>query len=102
MAKNEVHKGDVGTVFEFTVKDGSVVVDLSSATIAVYFRKPDGAVLTKTGVLLNDGTDGKMKYTTIAGDLSDAGDWSVQAGITISGGTWKTDIQHFRVFDNLA
>jgi hypothetical protein len=102
MAKNEVHKNDVGTVFEFTVKDGSVVVDLSAATISVKFRKPNGTVLTKTGVLLNDGTDGKMKYTTVLNDLSDAGDWSVQAVITIGTGTWNTDIQHFRVFDNLS
>lgn len=101
MAKNEVHKNDIGTVFEFTVKDGSVVVDLSAATININFQKPDGSVITRSGGLVTDGTDGKMKYTTVSDDLSDAGDWSVQAEITIGGGTWNTDIQNFRVFENL-
>lgn len=101
MAKNEIHKGDVGTVFEFTVKDGSNVVDISSATLAVYFRLPSGSTLTKTGTILNDGLDGKFKYTTITNDISESGDWSVQAQITIGSGVWKTDIQNFRVHENL-
>lgn len=101
MPKNEIHKGDIGTIFEFTVKDGLNVVDLSSATINVYFRFTSGTVKTRTGVLVNDGTDGKMKYTTIAGDLSESGDLSIQAEITIGAGVWKTDIQNIRVFENL-
>ena len=67
MSANEIHVGDIGTVFEVTVKDGEDVVDVSSATTRqLIFKSKDGAVLTKTAVLVTDGTDGKIKYTTIA------------------------------------
>lgn len=101
MPKNEIHKGDIGTIFEFTVKDGSNVVDISSATMEIYFRFASGTTITRTGVLVNDGTDGKMKYTTIVGDLSESGDLSIQAKVTIGSGVWKTDVQNVRIFDNL-
>lgn len=102
MPKNEIHKGDIGTIFEFTVKDGSNVVDISSATISVFFRFASGTVITRTGVLSTDGTDGKFKYVTVTGDLSESGDASIQGSITIGPGIWKTDIQNIRLYDNLA
>lgn len=102
MPKNEIHKGDIGTVFEFTIKDGTNVVDLSAATMEIYLRFASGSVITRTCVLLTDGTDGKMKYTTVSGDLSESGDLAIQGKITIGTGVWKTDIQNVRVFENLA
>ena len=44
MAQDEIHKNDVGTVFELTIKDGQATVDVSTTTAKqIIFRKPDGS-----------------------------------------------------------
>ena len=99
----EVHVADVGTVFEATITDqDAAVVDISAAsTKESKFRKPTGAVLTKTATLVNTGTDGKMKYTSLAGDLDVAGVWQVQGHVVIGGGNWHTDLYRFTVHPTL-
>lgn len=102
MAANEIHKDDIGTIFEVTVKDGSIAVDVSGATTKdIIFKKPNGSTLTKASVFVSDGTNGKIKYTSIAGDLDVIGVWKIQSHLVLSGGTWKTDVGSFEVFDNL-
>jgi hypothetical protein len=99
----EIHIGDVGTKFLITVKNDGVVVDISSATVKeIYFEKPDGTTLTKTASFETDGTDGKIYWTTsAAGDLDIEGMWKIQAKIAITGGSWKTEIGSFRVWENI-
>ena len=102
MAANEIHVGDIGTVFEVTLMDGSSVVDLSSATTKeLVFRKPDGVKLTKTAAFKTDGTDGIITYTSVTDDLDTAGTWRLQAHVVIGGGTWRSDIGDFKVHENL-
>lgn len=81
-------KDDVGTtiVVHFQERDdlnNLVDVDVSTATIRkVCLLKPDGiTILEKNAVFLNSGTDGKIKYDTIAGDLDTAGSWKVAGRI---------------------
>ncbi len=98
----EVHVGDIGTVFQVTIKDGTSVVDISSATtLQIIFKKPDGSRATKTAVLVNSGTDGKMKYTTIANDLDRQGSWRLQGRVVMSGGEWRSSVGNFDVYENL-
>ena len=102
MSANEIHVGDIGTVLTVTVKDDTAVVDISSATTKqIILRKPSGTNLEKTGVFVTDGSDGQMKYTTVSGDLSEAGDWSVQAKVVLTSGTWFSDVSTFTVHPNL-
>jgi len=102
MADGEIRKGDIGTVFTITVMDGSAAVDISTATTKnIVFKKPDKTILPKAGSFVTDGTDGKISYTTVSGDLSKAGEWCVQGAIVMPAGTWKTDIDHFTVYANL-
>lgn len=102
MAAQEVHKSDVGTIFEATIKDDDVVVDISaSSSRQLIFKKPSGAAVTKAAVLSGNGADGKMRYVTIAGDLDEVGLWKLQGQVTIGAGTWRTDVYAFQVFDNL-
>jgi hypothetical protein len=99
----EVHKNDIGTVIEITLKNGASVVDISSATTKeIKLKKPVSAtVLTKAAVFVTDGTDGKMKYTTISGDLDEVGVWQVQGHIINPSGEWHSDIKNMSVFDNV-
>ena len=100
----EIHLNDIGTVFEVTVKDNSDnVVDISSASVMqIHFARPDKTTFTKTAVLSTDGSDGKMKYETVDGDLDQVGRWRLQGDITLLTGTWSTTISTFRVYTNIA
>ena len=68
MAANEIHKDDIGTVFTLTVKDGSAVVNVASASSKlIKFRKPGGVIISKTAEFVTDGTDGKISLTVNQG-----------------------------------
>jgi len=108
MAANEIHVGDIGTTFEGTVYGvnslgESYIVDISSATnLEIMFQKDDGSVVTKTAELTSDGSDGKMEYNIIEGDLDQVGDWKMQGRVHMTGGfRWSTDIFDFEVHANL-
>ena len=65
-----VRKDDIGTVFEVTVKDNGIVVDVSSVSVKqIKFLKPDGTIDTQTAAFKTNGTDGIIIYTAISGDL---------------------------------
>ncbi len=106
---NTLQLNDVGTTFVLTVKEQDpddpctlVAVDISAATgMAVKFEKPDGTAISRTGTLNTDGLDGKMKYTTIAGDIDQAGRWKVQAAAVIGGWNGRSEVVAFQVRTNI-
>jgi hypothetical protein len=99
---SEIHVNDVGTRFLATIKDDGVVVDISAASsITMVFKKPDDEIVNKTGTTLTDGTDGKVYYDTLAGDLDEAGHYKLQAKVVLTSGTYYTDIYTFQVHCNL-
>jgi len=103
MAVNEVHLSDIGTVFEITFKDGTSAIDISAAsTKQILFKKPDATTLTKSGTFTSDGTDGKLKWVTISGDLDTTGKWEIQGYVVLAGGEWHTDVGEFTVYANIA
>lgn len=103
MAQGEIHVDDIGTRFLVTVMDGTSVVNLSTATtLQLILHEPDATLLTKTAILYTDGSDGKIYYDSISGDLSSEGNWKIQAKIIFTGGaTFHSDISNFQVFPNL-
>ena len=99
---SEIHVNDVGTKFLVTIKDDGVVVDISTASsITMMFKKPDDEIVNKVGTLYTDGTDGKVYYNTLAGDLDEAGHYKLQAKVALPAGTYYTDIYSFQVHCNL-
>lgn len=104
MSTGEIRVGDIGTQFLITVNDqDNVAVDISSATtIQIILKKPGGTVLTKTALLNSDGTDGKMYYNSVSGDLDECGRWKLQGRVVIGSNDWKTDIETFKVYRNLS
>ena len=112
MAANEIHVGDIGTVFEVTLKDegnSPEIVDISTATVKeLIFRAPNGTVTTHAAAFTTDGTDGKLQYTTIsASDLSISGDWRIQVHIVLGSASphdaeWHSDIDNFACHENLS
>lgn len=100
----EIHVGDIGTAFRLNLLDDCLTaVDLTSyISLEVYFQKPDGTVLTKTGIPFGPPANGVVQYLTISGDLDTAGTWKIQAKVVLPGGTWSSSVEKFKVYTNLA
>jgi hypothetical protein len=101
-----IYVGDIGTIFRVTatecVAGTDSAVDISGATsLAFTFQKPDGTTLGKADpdvALTTDGTDGKVEYASISGDLDQDGVWKLQARFVLSGGQeFATTIATFDV-----
>lgn len=101
------HVNDIGTTFRVTVYDatstgGSAIANISAAsTKQMIFSRSDGTTFTKTAVFTTDGSDGDIEYVSVDGDLNMAGTWHLQAYVVTPAGNWRTDVGHFRVYDNL-
>lgn len=103
MAINEIHVDDIGTNFNVTIKNqDDEIVDISAAIITeMLFRKPDGTVMTKTAEFISDGTDGRLRYTTVSGDLDQHGSWELQAFVDFGSTEWYSDIYKFKIYKNI-
>jgi|TARA_B100000676_G_scaffold141614_1_gene140248 DUF4097 and DUF4098 domain-containing protein YvlB len=102
MAANEIHVNDIGTNFIITVKEGGTIVNLAPTTsVNLLLMGPNDTTVTKTASFLTDGTDGKIKYQTVAGDLAVAGTWKLQAKVNYATTVYHSDIHNFTVFKNL-
>ena len=77
-------------------------VDIPTATgLSLEVRKPSGALVSLPGLLYGDGTDGKMKYTTVAGDLDEVGNYEMQGAAVIGGWNGRSDKHRFMVLSNV-
>lgn len=103
MPVNEVHLGDIGTSFRLTIKDqDEAVVDISGATTKkITFEKPSGDSVEKNATFVTDGTDGKMEYVTVSGDLDETGWWRYQGYVVLGAGEWHTDIFKEKIYANI-
>jgi hypothetical protein len=105
MADTIIHNGDVGTIIRLTITedDNTTAIDVSGATVKkFYFLKPDDTKINKTAEFNADGTDGKLKYTTVAGDINAVGRWQVQAYVEIGAAKYYSTKTTFTVQSNLA
>lgn len=105
MTDTIIHVGDVGTIIRLTITedDDTTTVDVSTASVKkFYFAKPDGARVNKTAEFNTTGTDGKLKYVTVAGDIDTAGKWQVQAYVEIGAAKYYSTKTTFSVQSNLA
>lgn len=106
--EKEIHVGDIGSIFEVTVVEIDevtglpVIVDISTATLMqIRFKKPDLSVVVQTAAFSTDGTDGKLKYTSVLGDLDQPGDWRLQGYVEMPAWQGHTSIGEFDVEPNL-
>ena len=75
----DLHVGDIGTILRITIKEGAVAKDISTATVTEFhIKKKDGSMLTVPATWYTDGTDGKLQYVFVDGDVTVAGKWYAQ------------------------
>ena len=99
----EIHKNDIGTLFKMTIVDqDGAVVDLSSDPSPELKFKHGSQVQTKVATFTTNGTDGKIQYTTVSGDLNQKGNWTMQGHVILTSGEWHTTKVHFKVLDIIA
>lgn len=102
-----IQLGDIGTIFVITLKNGSDIAPINAASVKnIIFRKPrvgttPGEVVTKTASFTTNGTDGKLQYVTVQGDLDIVGKWEIQAQVTLPGWEGHSAVGTFTVKSNL-
>lgn len=102
--EDKIYIADEGTVFEIEIQESGVALDVSGATdMKIKFQKPDDAetVMTKDATFTTDGTDGLIRYVTLAADLDVEGDWVIQGWVRLPSGAWHTTEGGFTVYTPL-
>lgn len=100
----KIHINDIGTSIRIRVQENNKDIDISSATtLQIKLKKPSGTLDTHVASFVTDGTDALMHYITLAGDLDEIGTWRVQGFVIFpsSSGEFNTDVDSFKVLDNL-
>lgn len=98
----EVHVSDIGVRIVVRILDGTEPMDLRSVTKKeLHFKPPTGAKKTKTAIFSTDGSDGLIEYVTVLGDLSEVGNWQVQAYIELGTAKLHSNLVTFTVHTNL-
>lgn len=106
---DEIHVGDIGTVFRALITDCGTPVDLASASsLLACFDPPGNDPFTRAMTFVStinsgagDGSDGFIEYTSVTSDLFIEGEWEWQAQVIIAAGRFHTNVASFEVFPNL-
>ncbi len=92
---SKVYTGDTGTVI--VLDCGQNISTATARSIAV--RKPDGSSTSWAAV--GEGTD-SIKHTSLAGTFDQAGDYQLQAVVTLPSGTWRGETVALHVYSPFA
>lgn len=100
---SSIQKNAIGVDLIGTIAESGVTIDVSTTTTRqIFLKKPSGSIINRSAILLTDGTDGKIVYRTIAGDIDVAGTWSIQGYVVFPGGfDGRSEVVTFQVLDNL-
>ena len=102
-----MQKGDTGIIITFTVydEDGTTPWDLSGAatTKELILGPPVGSAKVYDASFTTDGTDGKLQYATVDGDIDVAGIWKIQASWVDdgNGNERRSSAASFEVLENI-
>lgn len=83
--------GDTGTIIQLDT--GASLTGATSLSIEA--KRPDGTVVSWAATAV-DGT--KVQFVTLANSLNMAGDWKLQARVTLPTGTWTGEVATLRVY----
>ncbi len=84
MTSNAIYLTDIGTVISLNTG-----VALAGSTVSVSVRRPDNTLVSWPGTIDADGQS--VDHTIIAGDLTVAGNYTLQAQVVIGADTWSGD-----------
>lgn len=91
---NNIYKNDIGTVI--SLNTGQVITGATSLSIEV--KKPSGATASWSSSI---GSDTKsVEYTVAPGVLDESGVYTLQAKLTLGGGTWRGNSVQVNILEN--
>ena len=96
--------GDVGVIVKVVIRNSSdnQPRNISQATVKkVNIKKPGGSSFVRDMEFVTDGSDGQLKYTSTAGDLSAMGVYICQISLVMSDWSGSTTIFSFSVKNTL-
>lgn len=93
---------DIGAVVVLEICEAGAVVDVSSATVTkqIEILRPDNTTLDVAASFTTDGTDGKIQYASVSGDLNQPGTYEAQGYAVIGTWTGRTSKARFNVYAN--
>ena len=92
---SKVYTGDTGTVIVLDCGQ-----DVSTATVrSIAVRKPDRSTTTWSAVA--EGNN-RIKDTSLAGTVDQAGEYRVQALVTLPSGVWRGETVALNVYSHFA
>lgn len=98
MTKTNIHIGDAGLDIVVKFVSGNIPFDVSSSTSnKILFKKPSGAVIERNALIFTDGTDGRIRYTTIDNDIDELGVWQIWGETVLPAGKRTSDRGYFAV-----
>jgi hypothetical protein len=86
-------------VYEFTVEDQGVSVNLTGYTLSVGYQKPDGTQGTWTPATIDDAPAGEGHYDVTGAQNDTAGVWTLWVEGTNGGNTLVTVAEKLTVLD---
>lgn len=96
----KIQVDDSGAQFRLTIKRGDETADVSAVLArSMTFTRPDGSTFQRDAKFHTDGSDGVICYTTVAGDLDSAGEWSVQAQVDLGDSDFRSEVHCFAVHE---
>ena len=96
-------QGDVGVSIIVSVTDqaGDPVNLASASNKTIRLGYPDGTSADFAAAFVTDGSDGQLVYATQDGDLSQVGEYDVQAIYVLAGVTKSTEVDTLQVRENI-
>jgi len=93
---------DIGNILRLTILEDGVAKDIQLATAKTYLiKKPDETVSEVNAVFDTNGSNGKVIYTFVTGDLDQVGLYEVQVKIVTASWTGISSSYSFLVRDTL-
>lgn len=88
-----IYKGDVGTIISLNT---GVVISGATA-LSIEALKPSGAKVSWSGIIGDDTKS--VEHVITAGELDEAGDYIVQAKLTLGSGIWRGASVTLKILD---
>lgn len=103
MSTQFCQENDVGLqlIYQFVDVDGNPINIAAAQGLTLKLGYPDGTSADKTATLLTDGTDGKIYYITLNGDLNQFGSYKVQGKFSSSGKAYSGQEVPLQVYPNV-
>jgi len=98
MANTNIHLDDAGMDLIIRFVSNGQPFNISQSTAnTIYFKRSDGRVISRTATKFSDGSDGKIKYTTVPGDIDIVGIWQIWGEVILPTGKRTTNKGYFAV-----